>query len=113
MKGSGPQNTTTISKQFSTNPFQNLKLYKPFENQQETKNKRKESEDIHHDQPILENLLRRGNSSRSQEDQHNNENAIQERQRGGNLAHYDPHGDHAEVIFYFQFFGKQSRALEN
>jgi len=105
MKGSGgqhqPQNITTIAKQYSTNPFQNIKTYNPFENRQENNNKRKESEEIHHDQPILENLLRRGNSTRSQEDHHNEENAIQARPRGekhsgGALAHCDSCGDHAK-----------------
>ena len=44
------QSITTVSKQFSTNPFENLKPYNPFEKQQNTDNERKESEEIEHDQ---------------------------------------------------------------
>ena len=91
------QSITTVSKQFSTNPFENLKPYNPFEKQQNTDNERKESEEIEHDQPILENLLKRANSSPVYASPENTVADPRDPNLMGELSHYNSRGDHPEV----------------
>jgi len=99
MKGlARAQSITTVSKQFSTNPFQNLKTYNPFEKQQGTQNnERKESEEIEHDQPILENLLKRANSSPVYSSPENMVADPRNSKTMGQLSHCGSCGDHPEV----------------
>ncbi len=100
---------TTVSKPFSTNPFHNLKTYNPFEKKQGSNNERKESEEIEHDQPILENLLKRANSSPGFS---NPENMVADPRSS---SHCNSCGDHPEVSLNFEFLllKSKNRTQEN